>query len=431
MLAEMATNILFSMWLPLFLALLFIAYFLFVSPLVGPWIASGRYAQGWFLGGKRTSEVDDDWGTAVRRVESIQPTRVPLKIKVVSSAYANWRWIYNKALLPRVPLVGFTVGQLLVVVVYQVVTNLFLLVYNLVLPENFRRPAFLAVSQLPCVFALATKNNILSIIGKGSEKLNFLHRTVGNEIIVFGLLHAFLIEKQLNFKPDLTKRIYLTGVITASSLILILIGSFPIIRHKAYQLFLFTHILGWLTFIIALNFHVPLVAFPFTAVALGLYALDLGLRLAKTRVKNATLVALPGGVTMIQVHDVSEGWRAGQFVWLRVPMWRMGRMGRRAMEAHPFTIANSAAAKSPLPGRHNLTVLVKAAGDWSRSCQHRDVSGRATGRGRREPQNWFWTRNPSYCRRTLRWTDVYRFCGEPGGAPYCRREWYYVCRCDL
>lgn len=77
----------------------------------------------------------------------------------------------------------------------------------------------------------------------------------------------------------------------------------------------------WITFIVAINFHVPDVL-PYTVVALGVYALDIILRIAKTRIKHATLVPLSGAMTMLQVHGVAEGWRAGQHVWCVVNLAR-------------------------------------------------------------------------------------------------------------
>ena len=108
-----------------------------------------------------------------------------------------------------------------------------------------------------------------------------------------------------------------------------------------------SHTIGWIGFVYAVNVHVPNVAFPFTIVALALYGVDIGLRFAKTRVRTASIVAMEGGVVMVQVQGIAEGWRPGQFVFLRV-VSIMG-MGRRAFESHPFTIANAPAAKSPLP----------------------------------------------------------------------------------
>ncbi|KAL8292140.1 hypothetical protein RQP46_001606 [Phenoliferia psychrophenolica] len=265
-------------------------------------------------------------------------------------------------MLPRVPILGATVGQLLVVLIYQAVVNVYFLVLNPALPYNYKRPSYLAIAQLPFVFALATKNSILSVLGKGPEKLNFLHRAVGQGLIVFGLIHAIFIEKLLHFKPDLSKRLYLSGVVSASALLLILVTSFSIVRRKAYQLF----IIGWLVFVYAVNMHVPKFPFPFTIAALALYGLDVGLRFAKTRVKTASLVALSGNVVMIQVQGVAEGWRPGQYCWIRVISTGMGF---RLLESHPFTIANAPAAKSPLPGRHNLTLLSKANGDWTRALR--------------------------------------------------------------
>ena len=101
---------------------------------------------------------------------------------------------------------------------------------------------------------------------------------------------------------------------------------------------------GWITFIIAINFHVQTGAAKiYSMVGLVGLGLDFCVRLFKTRISSANIVALSGGMTMIQVNGTVQGWRAGQHVWLRV------LEGRRAGESHPFTIANAPADASPLP----------------------------------------------------------------------------------
>lgn len=103
-----------------------------------------------------------------------------------------------------------------------------------------------------------------------------------------------------------------------------------------------SHILGYVGFLIAVNIHVS-AALPYTLFAALIYLLDLLIRIINTRHRSATITPLTGGMTMVQVHGIAEGWRSGQHVWLRV--FKGGRMA----EIHPFTIANAPASSSPLP----------------------------------------------------------------------------------
>lgn len=105
-----------------------------------------------------------------------------------------------------------------------------------------------------------------------------------------------------------------------------------------------SHIIGWITFIISINLHVPTIARPYTLIGLGGLLVDFAMRIAGTRVRDATVVRLEGGTTMVQVHGIESGWRAGQHVWLRVGS---GGWGRK-WESHPFTVANAPGEVSPL-----------------------------------------------------------------------------------
>lgn len=103
-----------------------------------------------------------------------------------------------------------------------------------------------------------------------------------------------------------------------------------------------SHIIGWITYILSVNLHIPEVALPYTYVGVGGLLLDFVVRIANTRFKSANITALSGGMTMIQVPGLAQGWRAGQHIWIRV------LNGRRMAETHPFTVANAPADGSPL-----------------------------------------------------------------------------------
>ncbi|KAI5476960.1 hypothetical protein MNV49_006988 [Pseudohyphozyma bogoriensis] len=361
--------------------------FLIMAPLMSSWIANGRFAGAWLLSGGKGKKGGVGVEDRLTRFQTRQGMKVPARVRVVSNWFAHARYLYNKVLLPTVPLVNLTVGQVLVGLLYIGVVLFFLFFDAGNLQSNYKRPAFIGVAQMPAVFLLATKNNILlSALGKGYEKLNFLHRLAGRMMILCTFLHVFFFFKmQGTLNIDYSSPTIYTGVATFSAVILIFFTSLPFFRAAFYQIFLYSHIIGWLTFLIALNFHVPEVVRPYTYFVIAVLGSDFLLRAIKTRVRSATVVPLSAGMTMVQCHGVSEGWRPGQHVWVRVFYG-----GAKGGEAHPFTVANAPKSypvrslSTPdlllksLPfsysppslvsnsGQHNLTLLAKSTGNWTR-----------------------------------------------------------------
>ncbi|KAL8276777.1 hypothetical protein RQP46_010833 [Phenoliferia psychrophenolica] len=364
---EIAFNQIYANDLALALLLCLALFFLSAAPSMSVWFSTGRFTQGWVLGGRKKERVEDEWSVkrGMHRVVSMQGVVVPAAINVVSAWFAHSRWAFNRFFLPMVPVLDLTVGQVLVCATYQVLVFVFLLLNSGPLEANYLRPGYISVAQIPAVYLLATKNSVLSVIGKSYEKLNFLHRIAGRMMIVCGILHSVLYFK---YSADAGRAIewsaplIYTGMVAFVAMCLTLITSISYFRRAFYQVFLISHIIGWLTFIIAINYHVTSgMARPYTVVGLGGLGLDFLLRLVHTRWRPANIMALSGGMTMIQVDGVAQGWRAGQHVWVRV------LEGRRAGENHPFTIANAPADCSPLPGSHSLTLLAQSRGDWTQS----------------------------------------------------------------
>ncbi|KAL8292851.1 hypothetical protein RQP46_000545 [Phenoliferia psychrophenolica] len=294
----------------------------------------------------------------------MQGVAIPFSIKAVSGLYANWCWFYNKCLLPSVPVFNLTVGQVFVCLGYQTIVLVFMFLNAGNLETNYKRPGYIAVAQIPPVFLLAAKNTPVSIVGKGYEKLNFLHRVAGRMMILGGALHTYFFfkgEYDAGKAVDFSVPVIQTGMVAICAFVLILITSIAQFRRAFYQIFLFSHIIGWIAFIVAINYHVPEVARPYTQIGLGGLLFDFLLRLVHSRIKSANVMAMPGGMTMIQIPGIHQGWRAGQHVWVRV------LNGHRMTEIHPFTVGNAPADISPLPGAHNLTLMAKSTGDWTRS----------------------------------------------------------------
>jgi predicted ferric reductase len=85
---------------------------------------------------------------------------------------------------------GFSTAQLVVMVGYAVLIGIGILLYSNPV-TNAKRAGWIALSQLPVQFALAAKNNLVGLlVGKGYEKLNFLHRWVGRIMFIAILFHS-------------------------------------------------------------------------------------------------------------------------------------------------------------------------------------------------------------------------------------------------
>lgn len=157
----------------------------------------------------------------------------------------------------------------------------------------------------------------------------------------------------------------IAGWISTSALCVIVITSLPFVRSRLYSLFEVCHILGMFGFLIGLALHIK-VAVPWVAAAFAFYAVDWIGRLLKTKYEEAGLKVMEGNTTtIIQVDGLTTGWRAGQYVMVRVPALK-GKMGWKGWEAHPFTIATA-------PDTDGLVLMVKNVSENGVGlCQDRD-----------------------------------------------------------
>lgn len=216
---------------------------------------------------------------------------------------------------------GFSIGQLIVLAVY-----FSLLLYASFYKSNTfadsTRDGFVAMSQIPFVFAFAAKNNILGMfMGMGYEKvrlsihlrfrtsielsillqLNFLHRMVGRFTALAANVHALgfstCISKQTvdckasfpsspvykwslagTFTATISKPVYTWGLVALICMDFLFFFSTSFFRNNAYNLFLATHIISFSILLPALWYHTPTVI-PYVITALSIYGLD---RIAST-----------------------------------------------------------------------------------------------------------------------------------------------------
>ncbi|KAF7334134.1 Ferric reductase transmembrane component 5 [Mycena venus] len=227
---------------------------------------------------------------------------------------------------------------------------------------DINRYGFIAISQVPFIFALGTKNNVLGIfLGMGYEKLNFLHRFVARLAIISAHLHGlgYIYKWCLanNFMQEIAQPKNYFGLLLLLSFDCILLTSLAFVRKNAYNLFLYSHIVFFHTVLICgFNHYLQLTPYLFATGAI--YGLDKLMRMAKTRVKTATIRPIPQlGVTRIEIPDLNKGWRAGQHVRIQVFSSAMGIFGWA--QVHPFTIASESNSKE------GLVLMCKKTGTWT------------------------------------------------------------------
>ncbi|KAG8221551.1 ferric reductase like transmembrane component-domain-containing protein [Butyriboletus roseoflavus] len=224
------------------------------------------------------------------------------------------------------------------------------------------RSGWVIASQIPFVYALATKNNLIGLlVGVGYEKLNFLHRHVGRLMVIGANVHAIGYIYQWSLAGDVSQQIsqpYIRwGIVTLVCLDLLGFFSIRYVRTKTYNLFFGTHVVGLIVALVAACYHQQ-ACVPYVIAGSVVYGLDHIIRAIKTRFTTATLRTIPElGLTQVDIPSLNTGWRAGQHVRLRVLSAAMGLWGMT--EVHPFTVASATNTEE------GLVLMCKNTGNWT------------------------------------------------------------------
>ncbi|CAE6513236.1 unnamed protein product [Rhizoctonia solani] len=233
------------------------------------------------------------------------------------------------------------------------------------LKSNSNRAGFMALSLLTPTFLFASKNSPAALLlGKGYEKLNWVHRWSGRLLFLMATTHGSLwINNRIRNGQDILLRTGIKereGQAAYGILCMLVLLSLRPVRAYAYQFFYASHVLGYVAFFIMICYHTPY-AEPWIYPPIAFWGLDLLLRLVRFRIKDAYVTAVDQQMTIVKIPDVQGGWLAGQHVRLRV------FFDGRPFESHPLTILNADSATSALPSSTGITLGVRAVGDWSRA----------------------------------------------------------------
>ncbi|KAJ6465134.1 hypothetical protein DFH09DRAFT_1278283 [Mycena vulgaris] len=227
---------------------------------------------------------------------------------------------------------------------------------------DYNRFGYIAISQVPFVVALGTKNNVLGMfLGMGYEKLNFLHRFVARLAITsahihgIGYVYKWCLAK--NFREEISDPKNYFGLCMLLCFDGLLLLSTAYVRKNAYNLFFYSHILFIHGLVACTYFHYPAVL-PYFYAIVAIYGLDKLMRLVKTRITTATIRPIPAlGVTRVEIPYINKGWRAGQHVRIRVLSTAMGATGWA--QVHPFTIASESNSNE------GIVLMCKKTGTWT------------------------------------------------------------------
>jgi predicted ferric reductase len=219
------------------------------------------------------------------------------------------------------------------------------------------RSGMIAVAMTPWIIATSTKTNILTIItGIGPERLNVFHRWLGYLCLFMSLVHMIPFYIQPVWEdggmrvfdtlfPPGSGIIYGSGIACIVPLCWLCVGSLPIIRRTAYEIFSLLHAPVGYIYIAVLFWHTKnfLMSWGYLIASAAIIVVCNILRLFKLNWarpwRMAWLVGDEAAINIMTENAIKitiptqMRWKPGQYVYLRMP-------GISVLENHPFTISS-------------------------------------------------------------------------------------------
>ncbi|KAH7075506.1 ferric-chelate reductase [Paraphoma chrysanthemicola] len=289
----------------------------------------------------------------------------------------------------RLPSVGRTS-----LVLANAVTLIVLCLYGLDLTGRFTkedvafRCGVVTVAQLPLIFLLAGKNNIIGYLsGVSYERLNWLHRWCARTMLLTATIHMgyfFTSWARYNYIGWKIKNdnISWKGLTAWSILVWIVFSSMAPIRGWSYEVFVIQHLVSFAVFIGFVYIHVPADFKVYVWIPVALFFLDRTLRAARVLYANisffhpklrtqghaqgvlackAVFTPLSNNTTRVVIQTPPINWTPGQHVFLSchsiVPL-----------QSHPFTVAS-------IPEDGRMEFLIKSeSGGTRRFFRHAEKS---------------------------------------------------------
>ncbi|KAL2871485.1 ferric reductase family protein [Aspergillus lucknowensis] len=232
------------------------------------------------------------------------------------------------------------------------------------------RTGFITIAQLPLIFLLAGRQNILGLIaGIDYQRLSWLHRWVARTVWLCATFHMgfwFRSWGRYHYIASQLQNDYFAkrGFAAWCILTFIVISSMRPVRSLGYEFFVIQHLVMFVGFIIAVWLHATAEVKVWVWISIGLLVFDRVARYTWATYINlsifrrssgssrtlwansASFTPLPGNVTRITIENPGTGWSAGQYMFLACH-------AIAPLQTHPFTIAS-------IPEDKKIELLVRA-----------------------------------------------------------------------
>ncbi|KAF9698602.1 hypothetical protein EKO04_003744 [Ascochyta lentis] len=305
---------------------------------------------------------------AVTREASNYSVRIPLKGRFL-----------------RLPTVGRTS-----LVLANVVVLLVLCFYGLNLTDQFQkenvgfRCGVVTIGQLPLIFLLSGKNNIIGwLTGVSYERLNWLHRWTARCMLLTATIHmgyffgAWAPYNYIGAQFKQNKLVW-RGLAAWCTLVWINFSSATPIRGWNYELFVAQHVVSFALLVGFVYIHAPPELQGYVWAAVALFFFDRVFRALRVLYANVSIfhpsqtrdglwtckaefTPLPHDTTRVTIRNPPISWSPGQHVFLSC-------QGIAPLQNHPFTIAS-------IPEDGKMEFLIKAqSGGTRRFFKHAQKS---------------------------------------------------------
>ncbi|KAF2634999.1 hypothetical protein P280DRAFT_502085 [Massarina eburnea CBS 473.64] len=322
------------------------------------------------------------------RAGSLQPAKPNSWLLVATATcYALTREVSNYSI--RIPLKSRTLQLPTFGRTILVVANLVVLVVLCLRGLNLQdrlnrenvgyRTGFVTIAQLPLIFLLAGKNNVIGCLtGISYERLNWLHRWCARCLLLTATLHMgyfFAAWAPYNYIGTQLRENTLVwkGLVAWVMLVWIVFSSVAPIRGWCYEFFVVQHLISFAVLISFVYIHTPAEVHVYVWLSVGLFFLDRAVRASRILYANISLfhpkrrrdgetsgfwgckaefTPLPHETTRIVIHHPPISWSPGQHVFLSCH-------SIAPLQSHPFTIAS-------IPEDGRMVFLVKAKSGGTR-----------------------------------------------------------------
>ncbi|KAG5985005.1 hypothetical protein E4U55_002112 [Claviceps digitariae] len=255
-----------------------------------------------------------------------------------------------------------SMGKIIVLLCYWAMI-IYFMVWNAIKDDAYYwerigyRNAWLTIMQLPFIFLLSMKFNVIGfLIGSSHERLNWLHRWVARTMFVTASVHGWhfwtewvradFVEYELQIMPLVKYGIAAWGILLFN----VVVGFVPV-RRMIYEVWLIQHVLSSVAMLVLLSYHIPENAKYMLWMSVSFLAFDRAARWILTGWQNTrwnvdrstcrgmkrlghniSARAVGDSITVLTIKDAQFKWHPGQHIYLWIP-----RLG--LLESHPYTIA--------------------------------------------------------------------------------------------